>query len=937
MTTSFDDHAERDEHSERNEQNKGEVATKKGGLLELLEFEEETPLDSVQERPKSYLRWKWWQYSLTLEVVLYGLILLLAVLSRFINLDVAALHHDEGVHAWYSWRLFHGEGYAQEPWKHGPLLYHVQAAMFWLFSDSAQTARVSAALFGVMMCFLPLGLRRELGRWGALTASFLLLISPMFLYYSRFLREDIFTAFATLLFFIGLVRFVAQPSTKWWMTALAALALLFSTKEVSFFYLALFGGFLGAWLCWQIAPRLILILGGYLVGALMLFFFVMTLYPPPLIPYEKISGAALSNYVNALVVHPVFWAFCILAVIGLAVAWFAIHEVAANRRKFMVSRGWAEPNTPLLEALFAPYQQRGTVAYAVAWLGENKKSLWLGLALSFAIYFTLFTGFFTDIPQGSVGLVSGLWYWMAQQGVARGNQPWYYYFFMMALYEPLVFMLGTVAGGFVLYRAFRYGFRRYRKTILVESVTESDADLDEPNADKSESANSKTLQEVEVAIRPAGNALWPGRRRRELHPYFVPLFLTTWTFGSFALYTWASEKMPWLTVQVALPFILLTAYLMNEVWGGIEEFFQSREPREPLLWGFTNRFFFWCLVSSLTVVGFLAYMIFLHLSASEVKVAIGAPQYNWILIWIPPAMAILLFTAFFSFTGFKLAVKGAAAAVFGLMCLYLLYTATTYAYNSADVALEMGVYTQTHPDVYRVVKELDIVTTVLPEQKRTAIMYDNNLRTPFDFYLRDYIYKQRITDFSTLTSERGAALTLNDFPFVLIADESVGQLNEANKRILAENYVGRHYMFHNWFDESQYRNFDKSAEKEIEFLQGKQSEGAVRDANGNVVINKTELMTIERLQQLGGLPGVLDKLYNVNGGNAALLHLQEAGRSLAQLRNPTEMARLWRYVMYREQIQPLGRREFTLYIKKDLAGIWRQYADLVDFPISRPQ
>src|ERR671938_534925 len=69
---------------------------------------------------------------------------------------------------------------------------------------------------------------------GSMTASFLLAISPTFLYFSRFLREDIFMAFATLAFFIGLVRFVRQPSGRWWYILMAALGLLYCTKEASF-------------------------------------------------------------------------------------------------------------------------------------------------------------------------------------------------------------------------------------------------------------------------------------------------------------------------------------------------------------------------------------------------------------------------------------------------------------------------------------------------------------------------------------------------------------------------------------------------------------------------------------------------------------------------------------------------------------------------------
>ncbi len=929
-------------------------------------------------------RFRGFQYFLTLEVALYGLLIGLAFFTRFYELSYRALHHDEGVHAYYSWKFYDGQGYNQEPWKHGPFLYHVQALVFWLFGDSDQTARVSTALFGVLIIPLPALLRKELGRWGALTASFLLLVSPMFLYFSRFLREDIFTAVATLLLFIGLVRLVDRPCARWWYISMLALALLFCTKEVSFFYLALFGGFLGVWLSWQLAPRLLLILGGYTILALAIFFFVMVLYPPPPIPFEALNGEAIRQYIGLLLVHPVFWAFIILLVVGIIVTWAAFREVAIQRLRFMQSRGWAEERTGLGSALFAPYREEGTVAYAVAWLGLHWKTTLIGLGLAFAFYFVFFTGFFSDIPQGSLGLVTGLWYWMAQQGVARGSQPWYYYFFMLPLYEPLALAFGTLGGGFILIKAFRYSFRRQYRTVLMpvseyealqtknklslsaplpeanEDEDDFDDELDEPGGSgQKEPANRQQsvgltqssvlspqpslpdphqLIEVEVALRPAGNALWPGRKRRERHPYFGLLLLVTWAFGSVALYTWASEKMPWLTVQLALPFILLAAYLMDGVWSGIEEYFRSPQPREELLWRLRGSTFFWLYLGGAAGSALLFYMIMLNLSASELKVTFTfAGRLDWLLVWIPPIIVLLLFTAFFSFIGFKLALKTTLAVAFGLLTIYLLHTGFTYAFDHGDVALEMGVYTQTTPDLYRVVKELDTVTTVLPEVKNTPVLYDDDLRTPLDFYLRHYDYKKRVSDFKTLSKDNGSALGLTDFPIILISDSKAATLDDSQKKILADNFIRRNYTFHYWFEEGQYRDFDRAAGDQIAYLQGKSSKVAVKDATNKLVLNKDEIMTTEKLQQLAALPGVLDKVYNLNGGNSSLLHLQWAGKSLFQLSRPADFARLWRYVIYREQPRPLGRREFSLYIKKDLAPLWRQYADLVDFPISRPQ
>ena len=920
------------------------------------EVTEPAEIEYVPAPPRHFWRMPTsFRYYLNLETALYGLIVIFAIFSRFYNLSAQTLHHDEGVHAYYSWLYYDGQGYSQEPWKHGPFLYHITALMFWLFGDNNETVRLSTALFGVLTCLLPIGLRKELGRWGALTASFLLLISPMFLYYSRFLREDIFVSFAVFSLFISLVRFLKQPRAAWWNAAMVSLGMLFCTKEVSFFYLALFGGFLGVWLCWQLAPRLILILGGYGLLALIVFFAVIALYPPPPIPFDSITGDQIGQYVGQLVVHPIFITFWIVAIVGLGVAWFAFAEVASARRQFMVDQGWAKPSLKARSALFAPYQTPGTVAYAVGWLGRNWKSTLIGLACLAAFYFVFFTGFFSDIPQGSVGLLSGLWYWMAQQGVARGSQPWFYYLFMMPLYEPLALMFGTFAGVLIIYRSVRYGFQRQHRKVLVPvteaiptvepaGIIEEEDELDElgdptpapakPVAPRAQATEAQKLTEVEVTLRPAGNALWPGRRRREVHPYLVPLFLTVWGFGSLLFYTWASEKMPWLTVELTLPFILLAAWLMDHVWSGIEDYFASGASQQVLLWGIRGKTFFWIHVGGLIFTGFLAYVVILMLTSAEEKISADYGHYNWILVWVPPAIAVLFFTGIFSFIGFKMTVKTSIAVVFGLMTIYLLHTGIPYAFDHGDVALEPGIYTQTTPDVYRVVQEIDTVTSVLPALKQTPILYDQDLATPLDFYLRHYDYKKDISDFSTMTQQAGSALSLNDYEIIMVSDSKASTLTADQKQQLDKNFENYKYTFQYWFEESQYRNFDQASSVETSFLLNKTAATQIKDVNNNVVLNTGETLTQDKLQQLDGLVGVLDKVYNANGGNSTLLHLKDAGESLYQLHTPGDFSRLWRYVIYREQFQPLGRREFTLYVKKDIAPMWRKYSDLVPQPIS---
>lgn len=114
------------------------------------------------------------------------MIAVLAIVSRLWALGDRALHHDETLHAAYSWYLFSGRGYMHDPLLHGPLLYHLGAFFFFLFSDNDTTARLSAALFSIALTLSPILLRPVIGRPAALIASIYLLISPVALYVGRF-------------------------------------------------------------------------------------------------------------------------------------------------------------------------------------------------------------------------------------------------------------------------------------------------------------------------------------------------------------------------------------------------------------------------------------------------------------------------------------------------------------------------------------------------------------------------------------------------------------------------------------------------------------------------------------------------------------------------------------------------------------------------------
>ncbi|MCA1644527.1 MAG: hypothetical protein LC797_03340, partial [Chloroflexi bacterium] len=82
------------------------------------------------------------EYLPFLGLMFVGLVL------RFWDLGAKAFHHDESLHAFYSWRLYDGQGYVHDPMMHGPLLFELNALIYLLFGASDFTARLVPALVG---------------------------------------------------------------------------------------------------------------------------------------------------------------------------------------------------------------------------------------------------------------------------------------------------------------------------------------------------------------------------------------------------------------------------------------------------------------------------------------------------------------------------------------------------------------------------------------------------------------------------------------------------------------------------------------------------------------------------------------------------------------------------------------------------------------------
>lgn len=174
-------------------------------------------------------------------------IILLAVFLRFYSLDLRVFHHDEAAVGYFTYKLFKEGTYSYNPAFHGPFMYYSTSAVFQLLGDSDYTSRILPALLGEGMLLLVFTLRNRIGDLGVLISAWFFAVSPSFLYYSRFFREDIPMAFFTLAFVVfGVKYFEYRPSSLrilYLILGATALALAAGTKENAYITIAIFISF----------------------------------------------------------------------------------------------------------------------------------------------------------------------------------------------------------------------------------------------------------------------------------------------------------------------------------------------------------------------------------------------------------------------------------------------------------------------------------------------------------------------------------------------------------------------------------------------------------------------------------------------------------------------------------------------------------------------
>lgn len=188
-------------------------------------------------------------FTLNWEVAILLIILALAIFTRFYMLGERVMSHDESLHTRFSYNLYADGNFEHTPLMHGPILFHATALSYALFGVNDFSARIYTAVLGVLLVMSPILFRRWLGRWGTIIASGLLLISPLMMYYNRYIRHDTPSMLFAVTMLWAIMMYLSGPPNQrrrahWLYIIAAAMILNLGSKETAFIYIAIFGVFL---------------------------------------------------------------------------------------------------------------------------------------------------------------------------------------------------------------------------------------------------------------------------------------------------------------------------------------------------------------------------------------------------------------------------------------------------------------------------------------------------------------------------------------------------------------------------------------------------------------------------------------------------------------------------------------------------------------------
>jgi hypothetical protein len=690
-----------------------------------------------------------------------------ALVLRLWELDSRTMHYDEAIHVHFAWKLSQGKEFIHSPWMHGPFQVELTALIFAILGDNEFTARIAYVLFGTALVGLPYFLRDHIGRPGAVISAVMLTLSPCLLYFSRFGRNDILMAFFATALLILMWRYLHEGKNRYLYWSAAVLAFMFGSKETAYMIVLIYGGIMFLLAAPQLAPAALgRIRLSQLTGPAGFLLLLITLTLPQWMAITGLAQGALGltlvneNGVSQGIIGAPHWGSPFVALPVYQAAWW-FHALAAvillgglgilNRRPSLRSAvGIAVPLVTLAATVVVLFRPIAAASpFDIAWAGDFGISAvlivvavaimmvlkypwkrgvllilapaitgflylsvftplvdvssvlrdvlptginvdasanaipvnflvagglligalavsaylgirWLGSRwlICAGIFYLIWTTIYTTIFSNVAGIFSGSWlgmgYWIAQQDVARGNQPWYYYFVGLSVYELLPAVFGIAAAIYFLKKGDVFG-----------------------------------------------------------------LVLSLWAGLTFLAYTLASEKMPWLLVNVTLPFILLSGKYLGDLVEKVQWSDIFRRGQVLLL------------VLPPAVVVAAVFVVFKLVTSQG-----NLPGVQWAIVAVTALVALA--AAYLVRTAPKPA--GGVLTGLGLAALLLGFgTVSSFraAYTYDDSNKEILVYAQGSSDLPVTFKKLEERALPGIPQDEPKVLVDYDMWYPFQWYARN--------------------------------------------------------------------------------------------------------------------------------------------------------------------------------------------------------
>ncbi len=454
------------------------------------------------------------------------------------------------------------------------------------------------------------------------------------------------------------------------------------------------------------------------------------------------------------------------------------------------------------------------VASILVGLWWNRRR-WLITAVIFhSIFAILFTSVFTNPSGWASGMIGSLGYWLEQQAVQRGSQPTFYYAFVVPFYEFLPFIFSWLAIRLwaqkeKINRIAGYWINLFILSLLAYSLVDwfynrtllpiGDAALPEPSSLPGLFAGGLLLG--------IGILYWFFIRQNQLREQheverlsqlinvkalfdFVPS-LVWWLMLTWVAYSYAGEKMPWLSAHFVIPMAFLAGWYINER-------LQNLNPQTLLArtsWQYLGITMI-LIVAVVLAIGPLLLGEF-EFGNQEWRnlngigrflgsvIAAGAIYYGWRLFSRRVEPSVRQPIVMLSF--------------FGLLSLLTIRFTYMSSFTNADYTNEFMVYAHGAPATKNaVLNQLETLSMRMYGDKSIKVAFDNDVSWPFTWYLRDYPNRVYFGE--------NPSHSVTESPIVL-----VGSLNwDKVEPYLGNNYQEWTYTFL-WWPMEDYRKISWNA------------------------------------------------------------------------------------------------------------------------------